>query len=91
MDYEGRDYTGLLRHLILALVVLGFVATHTERLRGEKPRGDGRTGVPGSEPAVPGGVPPAAGRARRAAHQRGDPLPPAAERPGRQIPQEAAA
>ena len=37
MHYEGRDYTGLRRHLILALVVLGFVATHTERLRGEKP------------------------------------------------------
>jgi hypothetical protein len=31
VDYEGRDYTGLLRHLTLALVVLGFVATHTER------------------------------------------------------------
>jgi SRSO17 transposase len=38
MDYEGRDYTGLLRHLILALTVLGFVATHTERLRGENPQ-----------------------------------------------------
>jgi hypothetical protein len=30
MDYEGRDDTGLLRHLILALVVLGFVATQTD-------------------------------------------------------------
>ena len=37
LDYEGRDYTGLRRHLILALVVLGFVATHTERLRGKNP------------------------------------------------------
>lgn len=36
MHYEGRDYTGLMRHLILSLVVLGFVVTHTERLRGEK-------------------------------------------------------
>ena len=62
MHYEGRDYTGLMRHLILALVVLGFVATHTERLRGEKPAGDGRAGVPGAEPAVRGGVPPPAGR-----------------------------
>ena len=35
MHYEGRDYTGLMRHLILALVVLGFVATQTERLRGK--------------------------------------------------------
>jgi SRSO17 transposase len=49
MHYEGRHYTGLMRHLILALVVLGFVAEHTERLRGEKSTTDGRTGVPGVE------------------------------------------
>jgi SRSO17 transposase len=91
MHYEGRDYTGPRRHLILALVVLGFVATHTARLRGEKPVGDGRAGVPGVEPAVRGRVPPAAGRARGAAHQRGHPVPPAAERSGRQVPQETAA
>ena len=59
MDYEGRNYTGLMRHLTLALIVLGFVATHTERLRGEKPTGDGRAGVPGAEPAVRCDVPPA--------------------------------
>ena len=91
MDYEGRDYTGLLRHLTLALVVLGFVATHTERLRGEKPGGDGRAGVPGVEPPVRGRVPPAAGSARGAAHQRGHPLPPETQYTGRQVPQETAA
>ena len=91
MHYEGRSYTGLMRHLTLALVVLGFVTTHTERLRGEKPTGDGRTGVPGVERAVPGVVPPAAGRPRAAAHERRPPLPPAAERAGRQVPQERAA
>jgi len=91
MHYEGRDYTGLRRHLILALIVLGFVATHTERLRGEKPAGDGRAGVPGIEPAVRGDVPPAAGRARGPAHQRRHPVPPAAEHSGRQVPQETAA
>jgi SRSO17 transposase len=37
MDYEGRSYTGLMRHLTLALIVLGFVATQTERLRGKNP------------------------------------------------------
>lgn len=37
MHYEGRHYTSLIRHLILALIVLGFVAEHTERLRGENP------------------------------------------------------
>jgi SRSO17 transposase len=91
MHYEGRDYTGLARHLTLALVVLGFVAEHTQRLRGEKPAGDGRAGVPGTEPAVRGRVPPAAGRSRGATHRRGHPLPPAAERAGRQGPQETAA
>ena len=91
MHYEGRDYTGLVRHLTLALIVLGFVTTHTERLRGEKPTGDGRAGVSGVEPAVRGGVPAAAGRPRGASHQRGHLLPPAAERSGRQVPQEAAA
>jgi SRSO17 transposase len=69
MDYEGRNYTGLVRHLILALVVLGFVATHTQRLRGEKPGGDGGTGVPGAESAVRGAVPTAARDPRGAAHQ----------------------
>jgi hypothetical protein len=91
MHSEGRDSTGLRRHLTLALVVLGFGAAHTERLRGEKPGGDGRAGVPGAEPAVRGRVPPAAGGARGPAHQRGHPLPPAAERSGRQVPQETAA
>jgi SRSO17 transposase len=91
MDYEGRDYTGLLRHLTLALVVLGFVATHTERLRGEKPPGDGGAGVPGVEPEMRGGVPPSPGHPRGTAYQRGDPVSPGAERPGRQVPQEAAA
>jgi SRSO17 transposase len=91
MDYEGRNYTGLLRHLTLALIVLGFVATHTERLRGEKPPGDGGAGVPGSEHAVRGRVPPTEGHSGSATHQRGDPLPPAAERPSRQVPSEGAA
>ena len=91
MHYEGRDYTGLRRHLTLALVVLGFVATHTERLRGEKPAGDGRAGVPGAESAVRGRIPAAEGRARGAAHQRRHPVSPAAEHAGRQVPQETAA
>jgi len=91
MDYEGRNYIGLMRHLTLALIVLGFVATHTERLRGEKPTGDGGAGVPSVEPAVRRDVPAPPRRPRNAAHQQRDLLPPAAERPGRQVPQEAAA
>lgn len=91
MDYEGRDYTGLMRHLILALVVLGFVAVHTERLRGGKPGRNGGADVPGTEPAVRGDAPAPEGRPRGAAHRRGDPLPPDPERAGGQVPQEAAA
>lgn len=91
MDYEGRNYTGLLRHLTLALIVLGFVATHTERLRGGKPSGDSGAGVPGVESAMRGGVPPTPRRPRNEAHQRHHPLPPEAKHPGRQVPQETAA
>jgi SRSO17 transposase len=90
LDYEGRNYTGLMRHLTLALIVLGFVATHTERLRGEKSAGDGRAGVPGAEPAVPGRVPAAPGHSRHAAYQQRHLLPPDAQRQGCQVPQEAA-
>ena len=91
MDYEGRNYTGLQRHLVLALVVLGFVTTHTQRLRGEKSGGDGGAGVPGVEPVLRGGVPPEAGHPRGPTHERSHLLPPATKRPGRQVPQEAAA
>ena len=91
MHYEGRDYTGLMRHLILALVVLGFVATHTERLRGEKSAGDGGAGVPGVEPAVRGGVPSSPEGSRGAAHQRSPSIPPAAKRTGDKVAQEKAA
>jgi len=58
LDYEGRDYTGLLRHLTLALLVLGFVACHTQQLRGEKSGGHSGAGVSGVEPAVRSSVPP---------------------------------
>src|SRR5262245_4106863 len=91
LHYEGRDYVGLRRHLMLALIVLGFVAAHTERLRGEKPAGDGRAGVPGAQPAMRSRVPAAAGRSRGTAHQRGDLLPPKTQRAGRQVAQEATA
>jgi SRSO17 transposase len=89
--FEGRQYVGLMRHLTLTLVVMGFVAVHTERLRGEKPTGDAGAGVPGVERGVPAAVPPAAGRARPAAHRGGDPLPPAAKRRRDRIAQEATA
>jgi SRSO17 transposase len=51
--FEGRSYVALKRHLLLCLAAMGFVAEHTQRLRGEKPGGDAGAGVPG----VGGGVP----------------------------------
>ena len=52
--YEGRSYTGLMRHQTLCLLMLTFVAVHTERLRGEKSGGDAGAGVQCVEPAEPG-------------------------------------
>ncbi len=78
MHYEGRTYTGLVRHLILALIVLGFVAVHTQRLRGEKSAGDGGAGVPGVERPLCGSVAAEAGHRGAGAHQPRDLLPSAA-------------
>lgn len=52
--FEGRSYVALLRHLLLCLLVLGFVAEHTERLRGEKSGDHVGASVPGAEPALRG-------------------------------------
>lgn len=62
--FEGRSYTALMRHLSLCVATLAFVAEHTDRLRGEKPAGDGRAGVPGVG-AVEPGVAEAGSRDRR--------------------------
>jgi SRSO17 transposase len=51
--FEGRSYVALLRHLILCLIVMGFVAEHTDRLRGEKSRDHAGASVPSPEPALP--------------------------------------
>jgi len=91
MHYEGRQYAGLMRHLILSLVVMGFVSTHTERLRGEKTAGDEGAGVQGVEREVCGTVGQSAENAGDASCGRGNPLSPAAERAGDTLPQEAAA
>jgi SRSO17 transposase len=89
--YEGRQYTGLMRHLTLALIVMGFVSIHADRLRGEKPRGDAGAGVPGAEPALRGPAAPEARDDGRGAGREGDPLPPTSQRRGANVtPQEAA-
>lgn len=91
MHSEGRQYVGLVRHLVLGLVVLGFVSIHTNRLRGEKPAGDAGAGVPGAERAVRGDVPPPPRDAADLPRWGSDPLPPAPERTGHTLTQETAA
>ena len=51
--FEGRSYVALMRHMILCLVVMGFVAEHTDRLRGEKSGDHFGAGLPGVEPTLP--------------------------------------
>jgi SRSO17 transposase len=91
MHYEGRDYTGLIRHLILALVVLGFVATQTERLRGEKSACDSGASMPGAQPAVCVAAASSSQGSATAACQRGHLLSPAKKRASDKVPQETAA
>lgn len=74
MHYEGRDYTGLIHHLTLSLIGLGFVAAHTECLRGEKSGVDPGAGVPGVEREVRGSVSPSSGGGSDPSHVRGDRL-----------------
>ena len=91
MDFEGRTYTGLLRHLMLSLLVLGFVAIRTDRLRGEKSGADAGAGVCGTEPPVRGVADPSSGRVGSPAGGAGDPIPPEAKRRRQEVPQKAAA
>jgi SRSO17 transposase len=88
MHYEGRSYTGLLRHQTLCLLMLTFVAEHTERLRGEKSGRDDGAGVQCVERAVPGVAGEAAGDETPPASAGDDPLPPAAEPGGTRVPPE---
>jgi SRSO17 transposase len=89
--YEGRQYTGLMRHLILVLVVMGFVAIHADGLRGGKSGGDSGAGVPGAEREVRGAAAEAARDGGGGARRGSDPLPPATQRHGQGLAQAAAA
>jgi SRSO17 transposase len=80
--YEGRSYVGWTRHQLLCLVVVGFVAVHADGLRGEKPGGDRRAGVPGAERPVRRAARPASRNPEDRAHGRGHPVPPAKKQGG---------
>jgi SRSO17 transposase len=51
--FEGRNYQGLLRHMILCQLVMQFVAEETTRLRGEKSGVDDGADGQGSEYDLP--------------------------------------
>ena len=76
--FEGRSYVALMRHLILCLMVMGFIAEHTDRLRGGKSGDHAGTSVPSAEPTLPdlAGVSPRDDGSKT--HGRGHRLSPAA-------------
>jgi SRSO17 transposase len=88
--YEGRNYIGLMRHQTLCLLMLTFVAGHTEQLRGEKSGGDDGAGVQCVEPAEPGVAGEPTGNHTTPAQTGHHQLPPTAQ-PGRtRVPPETA-
>jgi SRSO17 transposase len=88
--YEGTNYTGLMRHQTLCLLMLSFVAGHTERLRGEKSRDHDGAGVQCLEPAEPGVAGEPTGNDTPPTLARHPCLPPASQ-PGRpRVPPETA-
>ncbi len=76
--FEGRNYTALLRHMILCLLMMNFAAEQVERFRGEKSGSDFGAGVPGGEPALHGVVEEPTGNERTGAYVRSHRLPSAA-------------
>ena len=51
--FEGRTWVGLMRHMVLCLVGMVFVAEHTDRLREKKSRDHHGAGEPGVGRSVP--------------------------------------
>jgi SRSO17 transposase len=87
--FEGRSYIGLMRHLTLCLTTLGFVALHTERLRGEKPGVDVGAGVPGVERPLRRAAAATAGDGPRAIHGGGHRVSPNSQPSGAGVQAEA--
>src|SRR5581483_7213586 len=79
--YEGRNWQGLLRHMILCQLMLLFIAEQTNRLRGKKT--GHHLGTSGLRPEH--ALPPLAGTEKRPDRRRSrgwsDPVPSAAESP----------
>jgi SRSO17 transposase len=74
--FEGQNYTALMRHLTLCLLMMGFVAGQAAQLRGEKSGGNSGAGVPRTERAVATVAGASAGHDGGALHGRVDPISP---------------
>jgi SRSO17 transposase len=74
--FEGQDYTALMRHLTLCLLMMGFVAEQAARLRGEKSGGDGGASVRGVERGIAGVAGADASQQRNCLQGDGHPVPP---------------
>ena len=91
--FEGRSYVGLMRHLILSLVVMGFVAEHTHRLRGKKHVGPRhpRTGLPNADRRPRRDDPSPSRHVHHSTHRSRHPLPPTSQCRRHEITQKTAA
>lgn len=77
--FEGQNYTALLRHLTLCLVMMAFVAEQAARLRGEKSGGDSGASVRGAQCGVAAVAGADARQPRSGLQGEGHPVPPATQ------------
>jgi hypothetical protein len=77
--FEGQDYTALMRHLTLCLMMMGFVAEQAARLRGEKSGGHDGASVRGAQRGVAAVAGTDAAMQRSGPHVTGSPVSPGAQ------------
>lgn len=75
VHYEGRYYQGLMRHLIIGLIVMGFVSQQAARLRGEKSADHSGTNLPSPERPMCGAFATPTGNFRDETCRSCDPIP----------------
>jgi SRSO17 transposase len=87
--FEGQDYTALMRHLTLCLLMMGFVAEQAARLRGEKSGGDSGAGMRGAQRGAAAVAGADAGQQRGGLQVSGHPISPEAQPGGPRVAAEA--
>jgi hypothetical protein len=87
--FEGQDYTALMRHLTLCLLMMGFVAEQAARLRGGKSGGDGGAGMRGTQRGVEAVAGADAAEQRGGLQVESHPVPPESQPGGSRVAAEA--